>query len=360
MHLERLKINQFKNIEEKNWSLSPKINAIVGFNGQGKTNVLDAVHYLCLAKSFLNFQDQTNITFDKDFFFLEGNFQKEEREHNVQLSLKRGGGKNLKVDFKTYDRLSAHVGNFPLVVISPYDTDLISAGSEVRRRFLDGMISQTNTQYLQDLVDYQRALSQRNSLLKFFSANGTFNADQLESFTRILIDKGQFIFETRKRFILEFGELLKPIYHTISTGNEKVSIDYQSQLEGATTEVLFQQSLGADRASTYTTQGIHKDDLVFLLNSHPIKKFGSQGQQKSFLISLKIAQLETIKNSTKLTPLLLLDDIFDKLDDNRVGQLVNMVNESRFGQIFLTDTHSDRTESILKRVNVDYTIFEMP
>lgn len=359
MYLKELKARQFKNFDEKDFEFSSKINAFVGQNGKGKTNVLDAIHYLALSKSYLNHSDTMNIQFTCDYFTLEGTFDKANREDVIFCLVRSGQPKQLKRNSKTYDRISDHIGQYPLVMISPYDSDLIKEGSEVRRKFLDNIISQSNKQYLADLIRYNKVLVQRNSLLKYFAANNTFDATTLEIYDDELIFLGKRIHEIRKAFVESFLQAFLKYYNEISEGREKVNIEYVSQLNDAPFETVLKDALIKDRSAQYSTAGIHKDDLLFTISNYPIKKFGSQGQQKSYLIALKLAQLEVIKEALNVTPILLLDDIFDKLDEHRVTQLIKLVNEERFGQIFITDTHSDRTEHIIKQINSESKIFRL-
>ncbi|WP_313580717.1 DNA replication/repair protein RecF [Chishuiella sp.] len=359
MYLKELKARQFKNFDENNFEFSSKINAFVGQNGKGKTNVLDAIHYLALSKSYLNHSDAMNIQFERDFFTLEGTFDKNESDDVIFCLVRSGQPKQLKRNSKTYDRISDHIGQYPLVMISPYDSDLIKEGSEVRRKFLDNIISQSNKQYLADLIRYNKVLMQRNALLKYFAANNTFDPTSLEIYDEELIHLGKNIHVVRKEFVGTFLDAFLKYYNEISEGREQVNIEYVSQLNDSPFETVLKDALYKDRSAQYSTAGIHKDDLLFTITNYPIKKFGSQGQQKSYLIALKLAQLEVIKKSLNITPLLLLDDIFDKLDEHRVTQLVKLVNEERFGQIFITDTHPERTEQIIKQINAESKVFRL-
>lgn len=358
MYLNRIHFTNFKNFEEKNFDFSPKINAFVGNNGRGKTNVLDAIYYLSFLKSYFNHSDKLNIRFGEDFFMVEGWFDKEDKEEHIQCAVHVDQKKLAKRNQKAYQRLSDHVGKFPAVIISPYDRDLISEGSDVRRKFMDSIISQSDAAYLADLIRYNKVLQQRNALLKYFAANRTFDAVQLDIFDHEMLELGAKIFQKRKIFVEEFTPIFQKYYNYISTEKEIVGIKYSSDLKK---DELFylKNNLNKDKVLQYTSVGIHKDDLKFKISDHPIKKFGSQGQQKSFLIALKLAQLEIIKNQLKVTPILLLDDIFDKLDESRVEQLIKLVNEEHFGQIFLSDTHPERTQSILSKINEKHTIFEL-
>ncbi len=359
MFLKEIKLRNFKNFNESDFEFSPKLNAFVGKNGIGKTNVLDAIHCLALTKSYLNYSDIQNINFGQEFFTLEGNFIKDEDEDVIFMSVQKEKGKQLKRNSKLYDRISEHIGLYPLVMISPYDLDLIKEGSEVRRKFTDNIISQSDKEYLNSLMRYNRVLSQRNSLLKYFFQNAVFDPVSLEFYDNELIELGNFIHQKRKEFIRDFSPVFSDYYQLISNQSETVEISYQSALDETDFGELIKTSISKDRQTQYTTQGIHKDDLEFKIKGYPIKKFGSQGQQKSYLIALKLTQLELIKSKLGITPVLLLDDIFDKLDESRVEQLIKLVNEDRFGQIFISDTHPERTAAILKKINSESKIFEL-
>lgn len=359
MFLKKLSLINYKNFSSVDFEFDTKINCFVGQNGIGKTNILDAIYHLSFGKSYFNPVAIQNIKHDEDFFVIEGNFEKEAREEKIVCSLKKGLKKIIKKNGKAYDKLSDHIGFLPLVIISPSDRDLITEGSDTRRKFIDGVISQSDKDYLQALLKYNKVLSQRNSLLKYFAANHTFDKITLSVYNEQLHGYGTTIFEKRLAFLDTFIPIFKEQYKAISGGNEEVSLVYDSKLLKEDLISLFDQIIEKDRALQYTTVGIHKDDLNFDLGEHPIKKFGSQGQQKSFLVALKLAQFYFIKKQSKTTPILLLDDIFDKLDENRVSQIIDLVNNDEFGQIFITDTHADRTENILKQGTKEYQIFEL-
>ena len=359
MFIKNLKLFNFKNHSEKSFDFSPEINCFVGNNGAGKTNILDALHYLSMAKSFLGNLDAQNILHESDFFEIEAEIQGEEKNDIIKVKLPKEGKKFIKKNDKTYERIADHIGFLPSVMISPYDSNLISDGSESRRKFLDVMISQTDSDYLFALIQYQKTLQQRNALLKYFAKNRTFDLDSLEIYNDPLNKFGTQIFEKRQRFVASILPTIQHFYEIISKGNEKVTVIYESNLNEQNFEEILSENLEKDRVLTYTSRGIHKDDLRFVMNGNLIKKFGSQGQQKSFLIALKLAQIKRIKEITNKNPILLLDDIFDKLDDNRVSQLIELVNEQNFGQIFITDTHKERTESVVKRINEESKIFEI-
>ncbi|SIS49914.1 DNA replication and repair protein RecF [Zobellia uliginosa] len=359
MFLRKLSLINYKNFDSKDFEFDSKINCMVGPNGIGKTNVLDAIYHLSFGKSYFNPVSTQNIRHDEDFFVIEGEFEKEDRQEKIVCSLKRGSKKMIKRNGKAYDRLSDHIGLLPLVIISPADRDLIIEGSDTRRKFIDGVISQSDKNYLQDLLKYNKVLAQRNSLLKYFAANHTFNKDTLSVYNEQLNDYGSKIFEKRIGFLERFIPIFKEQYVAISGGHEEVSLRYESKLKDQGLLALLESNVEKDKALQYTSVGVHKDDLGFEISGHPIKKFGSQGQQKSFLIALKFAQFQFIKMQSKTTPVLLLDDIFDKLDEHRVSHIVALVNNENFGQIFISDTHADRTEAVVKQIHQTYKLFRL-
>lgn len=367
MIIKTLSLYNFKNHAVQKFEFSPQINCFVGNNGAGKTNILDALHYLSVGKSFLGNSDQNNIKKEEDFFTIDATIGTEDSEDYIKIAQPRDAKKVIKKNDKSYDRMADHVGYLPSVMISPYDSNLISDAGESRRKFLDSMICQTNSEYLYDLIQYQKTIQQRNALLKFFAKNRTWDRDSLEIYDEPIAKYGTRIFQKRKDFIEKLNPIVKDFYKIISGGMESVSVNYESHLlEGFdennpenTLRKLLSQSIEKDRILTYTSKGIHKDDLQFEMDSVLLKKVGSQGQQKSFLISLKLAQMNLIKELTGKTPILLLDDIFDKLDDHRVSQLIKLVNQENFGQIFITDTHRERTESVVKKINEESIIFEI-
>ncbi|WP_275315244.1 DNA replication/repair protein RecF [Tenacibaculum bernardetii] len=359
MYLQKISLVNFKNIETQTFDFQKKINCFVGDNGIGKTNVLDAIYYLSFAKSYFNSVAGQNIRHGQDFFMIEGDYLLGDRNEKILCSLKRGQKKMLKRNGKAYEKFSEHIGQLPLVIISPADRDLIVEGSETRRKFIDGVISQQDKSYLQGLISYNKIISQRNALLKYFAANRIFDALNLKVYDEQLVEYGTVIYEKRKAFLEEFVPIFNKKHQIISGAKEEVNLRYKSQLHDSSLIDLFSQSLEKDRLLQYTSSGIHKDDLNFEIGEYPIKKFGSQGQQKSYLIALKLAQFEFIKKQSNVTPILLLDDIFDKLDENRVAQIVDLVNNDAFGQIFITDTHFDRTESVIKKSNQEYQIFKL-
>ncbi len=359
MILKSLSLLNYKNFESKSFNFDTKINCFVGNNGVGKTNVLDAIYHLSFGKSYFNPVASQNIKHNEPFFVINGDYLKTEIEEKIVISLKRGQKKVIKRNNKIYDKFSDHIGFIPLVIISPADRDLIIEGSDKRRKFIDSVISQGDKDYLQLLIKYNRTLAQRNSLLKYFAINNTFNNDTLSVYNEQLSDYGLKIFEKRKFFLEIFIPIFKIRYEAISGDNEIVNLEYKSDLFDSDLNLLLAKVINKDKLLQYTSVGIHKDDLLFNINAYPIKKFGSQGQQKSFLIALKLAQFDFIKKQSGNNPILLLDDIFDKLDEQRVSHIIKLVNDENFGQLFISDTHPERTENAIKQVHQSYEIFKL-
>lgn len=359
MHLKKISLLNFKNFESQNFDFDSKINCFVGNNGVGKTNVLDAIFFLSFAKSYFNAVASQNIRHGEEFFMIDGEYQVKERSENVVCSFKKGHKKVIKRNGKIYERFSDHIGAFPLVIISPADRDLIVEGSDIRRKFMDSVISQSDSIYLKTLISYAKVVSQRNALLKYFAANRTFDLVNLKVYDEQLKMYGEKINKERTAFLKIFVPIFLERYQSISAGKEKVDLRYKSQLNDGDILDLLEASLEKDRMLQYTSVGVHKDDLIFEIDGFPVKKFGSQGQQKSFLIALKLAQFDFIKEQSNVKPILLLDDIFDKLDDLRVQQIITLVNQAHFGQIFISDTHAERTEEVVKKTNQTYKIFKL-
>ncbi|WP_417196291.1 DNA replication/repair protein RecF [Bizionia sp.] len=359
MILKSLSVLNYKNFDERSFVFNEKINCFVGNNGVGKTNVLDAIYHLSFGKSYFNPIASQNIKHDEAFFVVNGEYEKENTAEKIVVSLKRGQKKIIKRNGKIYEKYSDHIGFLPLVIISPADRDLIIEGSATRRKFVDGVISQSDKNYLNALLKYNKILAQRNSLLKYFALNHTFNKDTLEVYNLQLDQYGHEIHERRQAFLESFISIFKARYEAISSGNESVELVYESDLTDNRLEALLKTVINKDKAIQYTSVGIHKDDLIFNISGHPIKKFGSQGQQKSFLIALKLAQFDFIKSKSQVNPILLLDDIFDKLDEQRVSQIIKLVDDENFGQLFISDTHADRTEAVVKQVHQSYEIFKL-
>ncbi len=359
MHLLKLSIRHFKNLEQLNLEFSPKINCFLGNNGTGKTNLLDAVYYLSLTKSYFNPIDSQNIKHGKGFFVLQGEYKRNSITENIYCGVRHGKRKQFKRNKKEYRKFSEHVGLLPVVMISPADSSLILEGSEERRRFMDTVISQYDPEYLENLIRYNRALVQRNTLLKDFYRKGRFQPELLGIWDDQLINLGVYIHQRRFKFINQFLPIFQTYYSTVSQDKEKVQLLYQSQLSETSFQDLLSSAIDRDRLFQFTTVGIHKDDLILNLEGHSIKRTGSQGQQKTYLVSLKLAKFEFIKHLNGFPPILLLDDIFDKFDALRVKQIIHLVAENQFGQIFITDTSKDRIKLVLQDITTDYKLFNV-
>ncbi|MDR1679899.1 MAG: DNA replication/repair protein RecF [Prevotellaceae bacterium] len=353
MYLKHLSLVNYKNIVQAEMDFSPKINCFIGANGAGKTNVLDAIYYLSYCKSYTNNIDIQNITHDSDFFVIQGNYVINEVEETVYCGLKRRQKKHFKRNKKEYERLSEHIGVLPLVLVSPDDSRLISDGSDERRRFVDAIISQHDREYLHTLIQYNNALVQRNSLLK----NDCSDSTLYEIWEEQLANFGSFIYNKRQQFIDRFVPVFQHYYNYLSQGGEEVSLHYESQLQRGDLFGQLAASRNRDRLLGYTTHGTHKDDLEMLLGTYPIKRVGSQGQNKTYLVALKLAQFSFLKQTSKMNPILLLDDIFDKLDSIRVKQIIHLVSEDNFGQIFITDTNREHLDEIIREISQDTRMF---
>lgn len=357
MYLKHLSLINFKNYSDISLEFSEKINCFVGNNGLGKTNILDALHYLSFCKSFFNSIDSQNIKHDEGFFVIQGTYNKNGETEEVYCGQKRNQKKVFKRNKKEYDRLSEHIGLFPLVMISPGDIELINGSSDGRRKFIDGIISQYDKVYLEKLIAYNQVLKQRNALLKQFYESRTFDSVTLEIWDEQLILHGRSILQTRMDFLREFIPLFNKHYSNISDSKEIVSLNYESSVGERDYKTAILTSLERDRVLHYTTIGPHKDDMDFIINDFSLKKFASQGQQKSYLLALKLAQFEFIKSKKHTKPLLLLDDIYDKLDEDRFKKLIDLVSSDDFGQVFITDTHPDRIRDLFAFSHIDRKIF---
>ncbi|MFM6976814.1 MAG: DNA replication/repair protein RecF [Sphingobacteriaceae bacterium] len=359
MWLQRLSLLNFKNYEEANLDFSPTVNAFTGNNGAGKTNLLDAIHYLSLCKSYFNPIDSQQIKQSADFFMVQGVFELQKKKETIACSLKRNQKKQFKRNKKEYQRLADHIGLFPLVMISPYDVSIVMEGSEERRKFMDNAISQTDRDYLDELIQYNKCLNNRNALLRQIAQTGKYDPMLLEIYDEQLANSGTVIFNKRRTFMAAFTEIFNQHYSFLSGDAELVNLVYESPLQEDTLANLLLKYSDKDRILERTTVGIHKDDLVFSIHGMPLKKFGSQGQQKSFLIALKLAQYTYLKKQNGFEPLLLLDDIFDKLDDLRTRKLMQKVSDHDFGQIFITDTSSTRIQAIFDEIGEKVAIFNV-
>lgn len=358
MILDRISIVNYKNIEAATLSLSPKINCLIGHNGAGKTNFLDAVYYLSFCKSAFNTRDSELITHDRDFFVVEGDYTTDNgNREDIYCGMKRGGKKHFRRSKKEYRRLSQHIGLIPLIFVSPSDSILIEGYSEERRRLMDVVISQFDREYIDALQKCNKALQQRNALLKQEQ-----EPDQalMELWEEQMAENGETIFKKRNAFIEELIPVFQTVYQKISQGNENVSLKYVSHAQRGPLLDVIQRDRAKDRAVGYSLHGVHRDDLEMLIDGYPMKIEGSQGQNKTFALALKLAQFRFLRRTaSKTTPLLLLDDIFDKLDSRRVGQIVELVGGDEFGQIFITDTNRENLDRILQQTGPDYKIFDV-
>lgn len=358
MRLETLTLNNFRNYNNASVSFNADTICIVGENGAGKTNLIDAIYYLMLTKSALNNVDSQNINHGEDYFFIKSRLVKLEKKHELLLAFEKNKKKVVKVDDREYDKISEHIGEYPVVMIAPDDVEIILGGSEQRRKFFDGTLAQTDHNYLDHLLAYQRYLKQRNSALKQFYERGKVDNTLLDLYDQHLITNGKIIYERRKEHTKIFIEDFNNNYQILSEGKEQVEVDYQTDLENFETRNK-NEDRKKDIILQRTTWGIHKDDFVFLIDGQPVKKFASQGQRKSFLTALKLAQFDYMRKIKGYKPLLLLDDIFDKLDDNRINQLLHLIRERRFGQIFITDARIDRTQNLFEEKKINFQLIKI-
>lgn len=356
MILKHLSILNYKNISEAELDMSPSLNCFIGQNGMGKTNVLDAIYFMSMCKSSTTSQDQMVIQHDADFMVLQSLYEREDgTPEEIYCGLKRGQKKQFRRSKKPYKRIAEHIGLIPIVMVSPGDQMLILGGSEERRRFMDMMISQCDLTYLESLVRYNKALQQRNTLLKMEQEP---DPDLLALWEEAMAREGEQIYLTRKKYIESFIPCFQDIYSKISQGKEEVGLNYTSHGSRGPLLETIQRDRQKDRAVGYSLHGTHKDDIEMTLSGFPIKREGSQGQNKTYLIALKLAQFEFLKTTaSKTTPILLLDDIFDKLDATRVEQIVKLVSCGSYGQTFITDTNREHLDSILNSSNIDFKLF---
>ena len=359
LRLNALHLTHYKNVLTGQYQFEEAIHCFVGNNGKGKTNTLDAIYHLAMGKSYFTSINAYTINHDATFMRLDGHFEREGATERIECKLQRDESKQFIRNGKKYKKLSDHIGLLPTVMISPSDVDLINEGSQTRRSFVDRLIGQADKTYLQQLIKYQKVLLQRNALLKQMGRFATQDNDTLGIYNEQLVQLGSPIHEARKSYLASFEPLFKKRYATISGGKERVDLHYLSQLFDKDFYTLLEDATFKDKQAQYSTVGIHKDDLDFIIEGYPIKKFGSQGQRKSFLIALKLAQFDMLKLSTAITPLLLLDDIFDKLDEHRVSEIINLVHESSFGQLFITDTHAARTAEVIKQTQQPFKLHHL-
>ncbi len=392
MYLQKISLTHFKSYEYDTFEFSERVNCVVGENGTGKTNLLDAIYFLALTKSSISNQDALSINHEMDYMMIEGSFsmrptlrfdvrssmfgndeidvekktepkrrthQTSNIEHLITISIQRGQKKAVLRDKKAYERISEHIGKFPVVMLSPNDTDVIRDGSEERRKFFDGVMAQLNSEYLENLLQYNRLLLQRNSLLKQFADRNYTDDLLLDVYSDPLVEVGLKLYQSRNQFITEFLPIFKKHYATLSDAREEVEMIYESEVGAENFAQVFRRNRQRDLAAQRTTMGIHKDDFIFEINSFTLRKFGSQGQQKSFVIALKLAQFEMLSQQKGFPPILLLDDIFDKLDDRRIQQLIKMMVDGTFSQVFITDARPERTHQLLDDLGVEVKYFEI-
>ncbi|MEO9803584.1 MAG: DNA replication/repair protein RecF [Reichenbachiella sp.] len=348
MFLQSLSLQYFKNYEKAEVSFCEHFNCLVGMNGSGKTNILDAIHYLSTTKSAFHALDSQSITHGSQYFVINGKFSSVDKESRVHCSLKKNSRKTFRVDDLEYEKLSEHIGKFPLVLIAPNDDELIRESNETRRKFFDSIISQYDSGYLQSLIRYNQYLKQRNALLKSMAESGKVDQVMLETYNKPLIQASQKVAKKRKVFIEEFLPHFQSNYDKIAEKREMVFIGYNTKVLDTNFTENYHKGIQKDIITQRTNLGIHRDEYLFEIDGMPIKKFGSQGQQKSLLISLKLAQFEFVKSHLGITPILLLDDIFDKLDDSRIRELMTIIGSENFGQVFVTDAREERTRNLLQ------------
>ena len=354
LKLNTLILTQFKNYDYQVVECSDKLTCFVGLNGMGKTNLLDAIYYLCMGKSYFNSSDIHNVQKDKDFLRLEGAFQIGSKKEKVVVKVIPRKRKEVERNEVPYGKLSEHVGLIPVVIIAPDDTNIVHEGSEARRKFLDNTIAQLDPAYLKDLIHYNKLIKQRNALLKQFAEQRRFDQALIKVYDEQLLAPAKSIYDKRLNFCQAFTPVLEKYYGIISNEQEEVSCHYKSSLTDSDFSDLLTQNQEKDRILQRTTAGIHKDDLIFNINNSLLKRYASQGQLKSFVLALKLAQYEMLKDKKKQSPILLLDDIFDKLDVRRVTYLLQLLIQEKFGQIFITDTHEHRVEQIIQQFESTY------
>lgn len=358
MQLETLQLINFKNYAEAKVNFSSKINVLVGKNGSGKTNLLDAIYYLALTKSAVSATDAFCIRHGQIHFFLKGSFRRGQDLMEVTAAFQTGMRKIFKEGVNEYQKLSDHIGKYPVVLIAPDDADIVKEGSEARRKFFDSIISQIDREYLEELIQYQQALRQRNGLLRMFGETSTYDPLALEVFDDLLARLGTFLHKRRNAFVSDFKSVFERYYHLL-VEDEEAAVLYNSELTNADYLAGLRNSRQRDLALQRTCFGIHRDDYLFTLGPGDLKRLGSQGQQKSFIIALKLAQFEILRRHMGFRPLLLLDDVFDKLDDFRIEKLLGLIKNDDLGQLFITDARPDRTVALLRHIEVSSAVFKV-
>ncbi len=359
LQLSSISLLQFKNYTNRLFEFNERIIGIYGNNGVGKTNLLDAIHYLCFTKSYFSRLDGNNVQQGKDGFRLEGNFMLQDKAEKTTCIFRETGKKELAVNGRAYEKFSYHIGHYPCVIIAPDDAILVTGGSEERRKFFDSLLSQIDAEYLQHLIKYMKVLQQRNSLLRSFAEAGTGDVSLLDVLDEQLIKPGEYIFNKRKDFFVSFLPQAKKLYNEIATQPEDLTLIYESQLQQSSFAGLLQATRQKDCTMQRTTSGIHRDDLEISMNTQLFKNIASQGQRKSLLFALKLAEMDVLKKEKGFSPLLLLDDVFEKLDESRISNLLKKVCEDNDGQVFITDTNGERLVKHLDELSPDYQLIQL-
>lgn len=356
LKLQSISLLQFKNYSNRTFGFKERIVGICGRNGAGKTNLLDAIHYLCFTRSYFTRQDTNNVQQGKEGFRLEGNFILQDKEEKATCILRETGKKELAINDQPYEKFSMHIGHYPCVIIAPDDAELITGDSRERRAFLDALLSQIDAQYLQQLIIYKKVLEQRNSLLRFFAETNTKDLSLLDVLDEQLVKPGEYIFERRKEFLVSFLPATRHLYHEIAKQEEDVKLFYESSLLGSGFSELLVATRQKDCLIQRTAMGIHRDDIEIQLGNQPFRTIASQGQRKSLLFALKLAEMDVLKREKRFAPLLLLDDVFEKLDEDRISNLLQKVCIENEGQVFITDTNEERLKQHLDHLNVSYQL----
>lgn len=359
MQLRNIALTYFKNYTSGNFRFEKPVVAICGANGMGKTNLLDAIHFLCLTKSYFSVAESQFVHTGMQGFRIEGAFTKDEQTENVSVVLRENGKKEIQCNEQPYQRFSEHIGKYPCVVIAPDDIELINGTAEVRRKFLDTLLSQLDADYLQQLIIYNKVLQQRNALLRTGDVHQAASNELLDTYDAQLTAAGDILFEKRKAFLPDFFTCAASFYSQISGETEATLFHYESKLFETPLSILLAQSREKDVFTQRTSQGIHRDDLLFMMNALPFRQNGSQGQKKSLLFALKLAEAEMMHNKKGFAPILLLDDVFEKLDAQRMHQLLAYVCKNRAGQVFITDTHKERIGAHFESLSVPYQLIEL-